>query len=227
MRICLLGATGASGKAILNYAQTKLQHENNNPHQITAIVRSPEKLENYKNTENIKIIKGDVFSSENLSQIFNNHDVVISALGFRGRNEEFPNSMKAITQAMKNNQIKDIIIVGSQYHSLESQQKESNWLLKFFINYIIKKVLDDHHRMYQFLETLPADENEASPINWHYACFPGLGGIESTEKELRVEKGVDIIMDRGSGRVSRGDVARYVFSQIGQVERGQVSVCYK
>jgi len=69
MKIALIGATGYVGSSILIEALDR-------GHEVTAIVRHPEKISPHKN---LTIKKGDVFNDKELIQIIIGHDAVISA----------------------------------------------------------------------------------------------------------------------------------------------------
>ena len=69
MKILLFGATGRTGKIILQKAL-------NDGHEVTAIVRDPSKLEGI----NVNIIKGTPYDKEIVKKAISNCDVVISTL---------------------------------------------------------------------------------------------------------------------------------------------------
>jgi uncharacterized protein len=69
MKIALIGASGFVGSKILAEALQR-------GHQVTAIVRNPEKLEGRKN---LTIRKADVLHVDELARILVGHDVVISS----------------------------------------------------------------------------------------------------------------------------------------------------
>jgi uncharacterized protein len=69
MKIALIGATGFVGSAIL---QEGLQRG----HEVTAIVRHPEKLQPHAN---LHPQKGDVYNEDEVVRLVAGHDAVISA----------------------------------------------------------------------------------------------------------------------------------------------------
>ncbi|GJQ62276.1 MAG: hypothetical protein SCALA702_13290 [Melioribacteraceae bacterium] len=77
MNMLVLGATGATGRHLTNFLI-------DSGHQITIVVRSPEKLPAaVKDASNVKVVKGTVLkmNDEALDQLLNNCDVVFSCLG--------------------------------------------------------------------------------------------------------------------------------------------------
>jgi len=71
MRIALFGATGAVGGHFLNKALAA-------GHEVTALVRTPEKLSEHTN---LSVLKGDVTSSSDVAKLIRGVDVVVSCLG--------------------------------------------------------------------------------------------------------------------------------------------------
>ena len=70
MKIIVFGATGGVGKHFVKMAVEA-------GHEVTAFARTPEKV----TTENVHIIKGDVFNKAAVAQAIAGHEAVISCLG--------------------------------------------------------------------------------------------------------------------------------------------------
>lgn len=107
MKIALIGATGFVGSKILEELLTR-------GHQVTAILRNPEKLT--LKHPSLSLAKADVFNEQELSTALKGHDVVISAFnpGWSNPNiyTEFLEGSKAIQLATKNAAVKRFIIIG-------------------------------------------------------------------------------------------------------------------
>ncbi len=73
MKIFTLGATGATGRLFIDRALT-------NGHQVTALVRSPEKI---ASRANLSVIAGDVLDATAMADAMRETEVVVSALGLR------------------------------------------------------------------------------------------------------------------------------------------------
>ena len=71
MQIALFGATGAVGGYFLNKALSA-------GHEVTALVRSPEKL---GSQPNLRAVKGDVTDASDVQSVIDQADVVVSCLG--------------------------------------------------------------------------------------------------------------------------------------------------
>lgn len=70
MKLALIGASGFTGKPLLEEAL-------NRGHQVTAIVRNPEKITTQHN--NLKVVQADVYNTAELTKILAGHEAVVSA----------------------------------------------------------------------------------------------------------------------------------------------------
>lgn len=90
MKIALIGATGFIGSAILKEALDR-------SHEVTAIVRDPEKLPPHPKCHPLK---GDVYKSDEVARLVAGHDVVISAFNPGWTNPDIYNLQVRGTQAI-------------------------------------------------------------------------------------------------------------------------------
>lgn len=74
MRLFVIGATGHTGRQIIDLALSR-------SHDVTAFVRSPEKIN--RRDPNLKIVKGDPHDVQQLAKALPGHDAILSALGVR------------------------------------------------------------------------------------------------------------------------------------------------
>ena len=72
MKLFILGATGGIGRHLLNFALAR-------DHQVTAFVRSPQKIESRH--ERLKVIQGDLFNADEMARSMATHDAVLSSFG--------------------------------------------------------------------------------------------------------------------------------------------------
>ncbi len=107
MKIVLIGASGFVGTAILNEAL-------NRGVEVTAAVRNPDKIK--ISNSNLKTLKVDVSSAENVASVVKGADVVISAYnpGWANPNiyEETLKNYPAILEGVKRAGVKRLLIVG-------------------------------------------------------------------------------------------------------------------
>jgi len=106
MKLALIGATGYVGAALLEEAL-------NRDHQVTALVRHPEKLPQHPN---LIAIESDVHEVAALSEKLRGHDAVLSAFnpgwGVADIREQFVTGTKAILTATKAAGVPRLLVVG-------------------------------------------------------------------------------------------------------------------
>ncbi len=106
MKIALIGATGYVGAPLLQEAL-------NRGHQVTALVRHPQKLTAHPQ---LTAVQADVHDSVALAEQLRGHDVVISAFnpdwGIADIREQFIAGSRAIIAASKLAGVKRLLVVG-------------------------------------------------------------------------------------------------------------------
>lgn len=106
MKIALIGATGFVGSAILKEALDR-------GHEVTAIVRHPEKLTAHPK---LHAQKGDVYNENEVARLVTGHDVVISAFNPGWTNPDIYDlqvkGTKTIIAGVKKAGIKRLLFVG-------------------------------------------------------------------------------------------------------------------
>lgn len=107
MKISLIGATGFVGSAILKEALSRR-------HQVTAILRHPEKLK--LRDENLVVVQGDVMDTEKLASLLKGNEMVISAYNSGWDNpdiyNEFIRGARSIQDAVKMSGARRLIVMG-------------------------------------------------------------------------------------------------------------------
>jgi len=106
MKIALIGATGFVGSAILQEALER-------GHEVTAIVRHPEKLPPHAR---LHPQKGDVYNADDVARMVAGHEAVISAFNPGWANPDIYNlqvkGTQAIINGVKKAGIKRLLLVG-------------------------------------------------------------------------------------------------------------------
>ncbi|MDG9929541.1 MULTISPECIES: NAD(P)-dependent oxidoreductase [unclassified Pseudomonas] len=106
MKLALIGATGYVGSALLEEAL-------NRGHQVTALVRHPEKLPQHAN---LVAVQADVHDVAALANHLRDHDAVLSAFnpgwGVADIREQFIAGSRAIVAATKAAGLKRLLVVG-------------------------------------------------------------------------------------------------------------------
>ena len=105
-KIAIIGASGYVGSALLNEAAKR-------GHQVSALVRHPEKI---SANANISAVKADVLDTDALAKLLAGHDLVISAYNPGWQEADIRNihikGSRSITEAVKKAGIKRLIAVG-------------------------------------------------------------------------------------------------------------------
>ena len=106
MKIALIGATGFVGSALLKEALDR-------GHDVTAIVRHPEKLQPHTKLHPQKC---DVYNADEVARLVTGHDAVISAFSPSKTDpeirEKHVQGIKTMLAAMKQADIKRLLVVG-------------------------------------------------------------------------------------------------------------------
>ena len=106
MKVALIGASGFVGSAILHEAL-------NRGHQVTAIVREPEKLSPLKN---LVARKGDIYKQDEVAGLVAALEAVISAFNPGWKNPDIYNQQvngtRAIIEGVKKSGVKRLLFVG-------------------------------------------------------------------------------------------------------------------
>lgn len=104
MRLFILGATGRTGRALLDQAEQR-------GHSVTAFVRSPEKLTELQ--DRVVIRKGDPRSVDELQAALPGHDAVVSALGLAGlgRSTILSDAAQGTVRAMQTAGVRRLLVI--------------------------------------------------------------------------------------------------------------------
>ena len=198
MNIFLFGASGPTGLLVLQYLIEKKYF-------VKALVRSPEKIEMYKNN-NLEIIKGDVFREETYSESLKNCDMVISILGFgksMKSNNIYSSGGQIIIKVMQKSGVKKFLTVTSNGLQKDDPAiQKSSWLYKYIGLWLAREIYADMRKLEELLEN--TDE-----INWIIVRPPKL-----TNGRLTKNYQVANIYSPGGIEISRADLANFIVDQI-------------
>jgi uncharacterized protein YbjT (DUF2867 family) len=152
MKLFVIGATGRTGQEILHQA---LSHG----HQVTAFVRSPEKITD--KSERLTIRKGNSADENQLAEALKGHDAVVSVLGPTDPLKPstlMHDSALATTRAMIKAGVKRLMILSAAAH------------FPGFVNAIGRFILRNHMRDSHSMEEIV----EQSGLDWTIARPPRL-----------------------------------------------------
>ncbi|MCZ2259303.1 NAD(P)-dependent oxidoreductase [Sporosarcina sp. G11-34] len=191
MKIALFGATGRVGGEVLKLALAA-------GHEVTALVRSPEKLTSHGQ---LTIIQGDVCDAKAVARAISQADVVFSALG-TDKTNTLTEAVPHMIRAMEETGVSRIVTIGTagilqsrtESEKLRYEAGDSNRRLTF--------AAEEHHKVYDMLHQ--------SGLDWTIVCPTYLPdgaavGDYRTERDLLPEEGKQI---------SVGDTANFAYDEL-------------
>ncbi len=195
MKMTIFGATGRTGQYLLQQA---LQAG----HEVTVLVRTPEKLaiEN----ERLTVIQGDISSQIQVDSAVAGAEVVLSTLGPSNNKPEFTVSQgtEHIIAAMDKYNLRRLIIsAGAGVADPNDAPTFINKAIGFLLRTVSGNVYED------MVRTVAAVR--ASDLDWTIVRVPMLTG-DQPKGDVRVA-----YVGKGMGsRVSRADLAAFMLQQI-------------
>ncbi|MFD0961673.1 NAD(P)-dependent oxidoreductase [Paenibacillus chungangensis] len=190
MKLFVAGATGKTGQIVIRMALQK-------GHQVTAFVRSPDKL---KPHDRLTVIPGNVTSADHLSAAMSGHDAVISCLGTEGTGPStfLSDTAEALTTAMLVNRIDRIGYVASA-----GIHGEIDGIFGKLIMRVLRNVLQDHARAVKSLQDSGLAYTVARPMG--LTDKPGKG-------EWRIA--IEGLPSRPGRSIAREDVAAFILDAV-------------
>ncbi|CAH1244607.1 BLVRB [Branchiostoma lanceolatum] len=199
MKLVIVGASGRSGTELAKQALEQ-------GHDVTALVRNEDKMREKVPDEKLKVETVDVTSVESLTPHFKGNDAVVTALGHVGELTDtvtiFSESMKAIVPAMRNANVRRLLTLSAWFTFDDPKEPTPPFILQLLGN-----VLKDLARMETYIM------EECKDLDWTLARFPSLVAGPATELPL-IEKENATQVSGVQGKMSRGDVARFVLATL-------------
>lgn len=200
MRIAILGATGLTGKQLVQQALAAA-------HDVVAVVRTPEKMSDIQH-QKLTLAEASIFNAEELKQHFEGVDAVISTIGF----PPFPRTCtgyseatKNVVKAMRETSCKRLILMHTWNTPKDMRNDYENdpWFIRWVFLPMIRPLLDNMRETEEFLEA------ECSDLDYTVVSPPGLTNNPMTDLEFVVRD--DLCKVPGcSIQITRADVARYM-----------------
>jgi putative NADH-flavin reductase len=193
MRLFILGATGGTGRAFLDQALER-------GHQVTAFVRSPQKLGPPR--KGLAVLRGDPRNVAELRTALADHEAVFSALGppGPGRTTILRECARSIVAAMEAAGSRRLLVV-----SAAILFRDAGLLVALMRATLLRNIAEDAAEMERIIE--------ASGLNWTIARPPRLTNGPLTT-HYTVEDGR---LPHGRLTISRADVAHFL---LGELELG-------
>ena len=106
LKLVVLGATGGTGLELVKQALGR-------GHLVTAFVRSPERLKDFR--DHINVRQGDLLNSVSLQEVIQGHDAVLSGFGPRAPRSEADSNLlehfaRALTTAMPPTGVRRVVV---------------------------------------------------------------------------------------------------------------------
>lgn len=196
MKLAILGSTGFVGKVLLKKALDR-------GHQVKTLVRSPEKLGEFK--DRVEFIQGTVFEAADIEASVAGTEAVLSTVAPNQRHPQNPemykNAMENLVAALDKQNIKRFIHIGGAVHA---GGENENWtvsrrMLRFFLTIVSKPSLIAKQLEWEVLKK--------SDLDWTLVRPPRVskkepaGNLLADEKnlaglEIGVEELADFILDQ-------------------------------
>ncbi|WP_270908827.1 NAD(P)-dependent oxidoreductase [Staphylococcus saprophyticus] len=196
MKVVVFGATGDTGVHLVK--QLLL-----NGHEVTAIVRNPEKLK--LSGERLEIIKGDVLNPSTLEGKLTGKDAVLSVLGGNHRQPTtvYSRGIENMLREMQKSGVDRLICLSAE--TLKSKKEMS------FTERILVKVLwKIFFNLYSDMQCME-DKIYQSTVDWTIIRPPYLSnGSAKGDYRISLNKPVP----KGKGRITRADLATSMVHQL-------------
>lgn len=134
MKICVLGATGTTGQLVV-----RMLLEQN--HDVIAYVRNPDKMT--ITSEQLTVIRGEIFDRPLMAASIDDSDAVISCLGSSttAKSEELTMMAASVIKVLQETNIKKVV-----YMSTAGIENEFNGFMKWLVHMVLGDVIADHAR---------------------------------------------------------------------------------
>jgi putative NADH-flavin reductase len=190
MHIALFGATGGTGRQVLDQALAQ-------GYGVSALVRDPSKL---GERTGLKLVVGDVLDQPATTRCIQGADAVICVLGSHGSREPIEaTGTRSILDAMHETGVRRLVAVTSL--GVGDSREQINWAFRVIMDLTLKPIM------------LAKEEQErlikASGLDW---TIVRPGGLTDGPRTGAYRFGRDRSIK--GGRISRADVADFVLRQV-------------
>ena len=193
MRLLVFGATGGTGRALLDQGLAQ-------GHQVTAFVRNPAALEA---RPGLTIVQGDVTDAAAVGRAVAGHEAVLSALGPRGGEYGvLPGGVQNIVAAMSQAGVRRLIHVSS--FGVGDSLAQMGWVARqIVVPLFLRKALDE--------KEIEEGIIRASDLDWIIARP---GGLEDGPRTGVYRCITDPHEKVGQPRIARADVADFMLQNL-------------
>jgi|tagenome__1003787_1003787.scaffolds.fasta_scaffold19651372_1 putative NADH-flavin reductase len=211
MRLAVFGATGGTGRSVIDQALAAGD-------KVTALARDAAALADV--ADQIDVVEGDVLDPDAVARTVAGSDAVISALGIgmhRHATTVYSQGTANILDAMRTEGTGRLLVVSTSSLEVPSPRRVAEWALaKFLLHNILRKPYADMAVMERRIRE--------SDVDWTLVRAARLtkAGVTGTYRTARDEK------LRGCWSISRADVAHFMVTHVHDREtfRATVEIAY-
>lgn len=191
MQIALFGATGGTGRQVLEQAVRA-------GYQVTALVREPAKLG--QTPAGVTVVTGNVLQPPAVDQVVAGADAVICSLGNTSNNPDMvvTNGTRHIIDAMQRHNVRRLIVVTSL--GVGDSKDQVPFFFKALMKTVLRKAIEDKEAQEAAVR--------ASRLDW---TIVRPGGLTDDPPTGRYQVGTT---DLTAGRVARADVADFILKEL-------------
>ncbi|UHD15549.1 NAD(P)-dependent oxidoreductase [Thiocapsa bogorovii] len=190
MHIALFGATGGTGRQVLDQALAQ-------GHAVSALVRDPAKL---AERAGLTLVVGDVLDQTATTRCVQGVDAVICVLGSHGSREPIEAlGTRIVLDAMRDTGVRRLIAVTSL--GVGDSREQINWAFRVIMDLTLKPIMMAKEEQERLIK--------ASGLDW---TIVRPGGLTDGPRTGAYRFGRDRSIK--GGRISRADVADFVLRQL-------------
>jgi len=195
-KIALIGASGQTGQQFLELALAK-------GYIVKALARNPKSI--IQNSPNLEIVSGDVLNYDDVDNIIEGTDIVVSLFGHVKGSQEWlqTDGTKNIIRAMKNHNVGRIISLsgGGLPFPEKDKPKFADKLIRTIMKIAVPKILNDAIKHHEVLQK--------SDLKWTIVRAPRLTNDQKTGNYRIGWVGIN-----ASTKISRADLADFILTQV-------------
>jgi putative NADH-flavin reductase len=196
MRVLVLGATGATGRHLLDQALAR-------GHQVSALARNPAKL--HRRSRDLTVVQGDVTDALAVERALTSQDAVLCALGSSTPLQHDPALVAGIGNlvgAMERLQVRRLVYLS--FLGVHHGRRQLSPLGRYLVApLLLRKVAADHERKEAIIQH--------STLEWVIVRPPRLTNGRRTGT---YRSGADIQATMVVPRISRADLAEFMVGQL-------------
>jgi len=192
--ITILGATGGTGLCLIKQALDA-------GHTVKALVRSPEKLNDFSSNENLTVTEGDVSKYEDVKAALDGSTDVLVSLGGRGKGSTICSTAQPVIDKALNDTDPDMRMVVVSSMAVGDSYWDVTWLTRRFADLVLASAIAD--------KNLQERSVIKDTTNWVIVRPVGLSDGALT----KTAQGGPHAAPAASKTIPRADVAHFILTQ--------------